>query len=117
MVYKVKPLRYARALNYVQVQKCVGIVNLIMPRGITVFGGTLLISSKGSDGTEQAMEQIEANEFNAPIYSLIEMAEQMAADMREMAANTDYIAACGYLIKAEAYEAKAKQYRSWIVRG
>lgn len=57
------------------------------------------------------MTDITANEFNAPIYSLIEMAEQKAADMREMAANADYIAACEYLMEAEAYEAKAEQER------
>ena len=68
------------------------------------------IPSKGkhrptSDRREHAMTDITANEFNAPIYSLIEMAEQKAADMREMAANADYIAACEYLMEAEAYEA------------
>lgn len=32
-------------------QKCVGIMNLIMPRGITGFGDILLIASEGNDGT------------------------------------------------------------------
>lgn len=62
------------------------------------------------------MTDITANEFNAPIYALIEMAEQKAVDMREMAANADYIAACEYLMEAEAYEAKAEQYRSWLMK-
>lgn len=44
MVHILVALCYARAFNYVQVQKCVGIMNLIMPRGITDFGGTLLIA-------------------------------------------------------------------------
>lgn len=61
------------------------------------------------------MTDITANEFNAPIYYLIETAEQRAADMRERAANADYIAACEYLMKAEAYEAKAEHYRSWLM--
>lgn len=43
---------YARAFIYRGCRNCVGNVNLIMPHGITVFGGTLLIASEGNDECE-----------------------------------------------------------------
>lgn len=52
---------YARAFIYRVCRNCVGIVNLIMPRGITVFDGKLLIASEGNDrkgfGNERYREQ------------------------------------------------------------
>ena len=63
VVYKLNMLCYARALDYVWVQKCVGIVNLIMQRGITGFGGTLLIASEDNDGMEiQMATKIDASD-------------------------------------------------------
>lgn len=61
------------------------------------------------------MTDITANEFNAPIYSLIEMAEQKAADMREMAANADYIAACEWerVVGADVVEDTYKETRDF----
>lgn len=61
------------------------------------------------------MTSITATEFNAPIYALIEGAESKAAEARENAANANYIAACEYLMEAEAYEKKANKYRSWLM--
>lgn len=56
-----------------------------------------------------------AAEYNKPIYDLIAMAENKAAEARENAENANYIAACEYLMEAEAYEAKANKYRSWLM--
>lgn len=52
MVHIIVALCYARAFSYAWVQKCVGIMNLIVPCGITGFGGKLLIASEGNDEFE-----------------------------------------------------------------